>query len=33
MQIRTKRMDYEAENGQAAHWAYKGVQHEANMDR
>ena len=33
VQIRTKRMDYEAENGQAAHWAYKGVQHEANMDR
>ena len=33
VQIRTKRMDYEAENGQAAHWAYKGVQHEVNMDR
>ena len=33
VQIRTKRMDYEAENGQAAHWAYKGVQHEASMDR
>ena len=33
VQIRTKRMDYEAENGQSAHWAYKGVQHEANMDR
>ena len=33
VQIRTKRMDFEAENGHAAHWAYKGVQHEANMDR
>ena len=33
VQIRTKRMDYEAENGNAAHWAYKGVQHEANLDR
>ena len=33
VQIRTTRMDYEAENGNAAHWAYKGVQHEANLDR
>ena len=33
VQIRTKRMDYEAENGNAAHWAYKGVQHEAALDR
>ena len=33
VQIRTKRMDYEAENGNAAHWAYKGVRHEANLDR
>jgi len=33
VQIRTKRMDYEAENGNAAHWAYKGIQHEASTDR
>ena len=33
VQIRTKRMDFEAENGSAAHWAYKGVQHEASLDR
>ena len=33
VQIRTKRMDYEAENGNAAHWAYKGVRHEATLDR
>ena len=33
VQIRTKRMDYEAENGAAAHWAYKGIQHEQSMDR
>ena len=26
-------MDDEAENGNAAHWSYKGIQHEANMDR
>ena len=32
VQIRTKRMDAEAENGQAAHWAYKGVKHEAALD-
>lgn len=33
VQIRTKRMDDEAENGAAAHWAYKGVQHEQTLDR
>lgn len=33
VQIRTNRMDYEAENGNAAHWAYKGVRHEAQLDR
>lgn len=33
VQIRTKRMDMEAENGSAAHWAYKGIRHEANLDR
>ena len=33
VQIRTTRMDDEAERGNAAHWAYKGVQHEANLDR
>ncbi len=33
VQIRTKRMDYEAENGAAAHWAYKGIRHEQSMDR
>lgn len=33
VQIRTKRMDYEAENGAAAHWAYKGIQHEQTLDR
>ena len=33
VQIRTKRMDEEAENGQASHWAYKGVQHEEQMDK
>ncbi len=33
VQIRTTRMDREAESGSAAHWAYKGVQHEANLDR
>ena len=27
VQIRTKRMDMEAENGNAAHWAYKGIRH------
>ncbi len=33
VQIRTKRMDIEAENGNAAHWAYKGIRHEASLDR
>ena len=33
VQIRTKRMDIEAESGNAAHWAYKGIRHEASIDR
>ena len=33
VQIRTARMDAEAENGAAAHWAYKGIRHEQSMDR
>lgn len=33
VQIRTARMDDEAENGHAAHWAYKGIKHEASTDR
>ena len=33
VQIRTRRMDDEAENGAAAHWSYKGIRHEQNMDR
>ena len=33
VQIRTTRMDDEAENGHAAHWAYKGIHHEASTDR
>ena len=33
VQIRTRRMDIEAESGNAAHWAYKGIRHEASMDR
>ena len=33
VQIRTKRMDDEAENGAAAHWSYKGIRHEQTMDR
>ena len=33
VQIRTKRMDFEAENGAAAHWAYKGIKHTATLDR
>lgn len=33
VQIRSHRMDDEAENGAAAHWAYKGIQHEQTMDR
>jgi guanosine-3',5'-bis(diphosphate) 3'-pyrophosphohydrolase len=33
VQIRTKRMDDEAENGHAAHWSYKGIKHEESIDR
>ncbi|MCR5351714.1 MAG: HD domain-containing protein [Bacteroidales bacterium] len=33
VQIRTRRMDIEAESGNAAHWAYKGIRHEASIDR
>lgn len=33
VQIRTVRMDYEAENGTAAHWAYKGIRHEETTQR
>ncbi|MBR1926378.1 MAG: bifunctional (p)ppGpp synthetase/guanosine-3',5'-bis(diphosphate) 3'-pyrophosphohydrolase [Bacteroidales bacterium] len=33
VQIRTRRMDEEAENGQAAHWSYKGLRHEVQMDK
>ncbi len=33
VQIRTGRMDEEAENGHAAHWSYKGIKHEAGLDR
>lgn len=33
VQIRSKRMDDVAESGDAAHWSYKGIGHEAAMDR
>ena len=33
VQIRTKRMDDEAENGNAAHWSYKGIRHEETTDK
>ena len=33
VQIRTSRMDFEAEQGGASHWSYKGVQSEAMLDR
>lgn len=33
VQIRTKRMDEIAERGLAAHWKYKGVKSEADLDR
>lgn len=32
VQIRTKRMDEVAEKGLAAHWRYKGIKSEANLD-
>lgn len=32
VQIRTRRMDEIAEKGVAAHWRYKGIKSEANMD-
>ena len=33
VQIRTKRMDDMAESGLASHWSYKGIQHEATLDK
>ena len=33
VQIRTKRMDEIAENGLASHWSYKGIKHEATLDK
>ena len=33
IQIRTRRMDDEAENGSASHWSYKGIKHEEHLDR
>ena len=33
VQIRTKRMDDMAESGLASHWSYKGIKHEATMDK
>ena len=33
VQIRTARMDDEAENGRASHWSYKGIKHEELLDR
>lgn len=33
VQIRTKRMDEMAENGLASHWSYKGIKHEASLDK
>ena len=33
VQIRTKRMDEMAENGLASHWSYKGIKHEATLDK
>ena len=33
VQIRTKRMDDVAESGLASHWSYKGIRHEATLDK
>ena len=33
VQIRTTRMNQEAEKGQASHWAYKGIRHEESLDK
>ena len=33
VQIRTKRMDVMAESGLASHWSYKGIKHEATLDK
>ena len=33
VQIRTKRLDDMAENGLASHWSYKGIRHEATLDK
>ena len=33
VQIRTKRMDAMAESGLASHWSYKGIKHEATLDK
>jgi len=32
VQIRTTRMDDVAENGHAAHWSYKGIKNDSNLD-